>query len=240
MMKKIVLITLILLLAANNAVAVSVQSDPMTDLAEVIADSNLEVDQWQVTLKETIEYAHAEKILDRFRAKNSYLVSGEEDANTIKYSVRHVQKTNGISEYYNVIFPKDTTYNVQFIAVVKGDVWNKSVREKYVNRINSIKNDYFTGNPTKFACIETSFNDKMNGVYVFNNLKRTLNLKHVKKQDDTVKNSTVKKIFYGYTPLWNQKIDVGDRPLNFQMAVNKGENGNTELTIGTPILINEY
>ncbi|WP_174614926.1 YwmB family TATA-box binding protein [Virgibacillus ihumii] len=239
-MKKIVLITLILLMAANNAVAVTVQSDPMTDLAGLVVDSNLKVSEWQVTLKETVSYIDAEEILDRFREKNSYLVSGEEDANTIKYSVRHVQKKHGISESYNVIIPKDRTFDAQFIAVIKGDVWNKSVRKKYVSRINRIEDNLFSGNSTKFACVQTSFNDKMNSVYVFSKIRQTLNLKHVKKQEDTVENSMVKKIIYGYTPLWNQKIDLGDRPLNFQMAVNKGENGDTELTIGTPILINEY
>lgn len=239
-MKKVVLITLILFMTANSVAAGAGQSDPMTNLADFIVENGLEVDQWQVTLREEMSHSHAKKILAQFRNKNSYLVSGEADANTIKYSIRHVQKTEDISEQYNVIIPKDGKYKAQFIAVFHSKVWSKSIGKAYMNRVKTVQNDFFSNESTKFTCVQTSFSDKMKGVYVLNDLKRTLNLQHLKRQKDSVKNSTVEKIIYGYTPLWSQKIDLGDRLMNFQMAVKKGVNGDTELTIGTPILINEY
>ncbi|WP_175631959.1 YwmB family TATA-box binding protein [Virgibacillus siamensis] len=239
-MRKFVLIAFIIFITGNSASAVSMEPDAMTDLAALVTENELEVDHWEVTIREEMTYNKVQEILGQFRHKNSYLVSGEADANTIKYSVRHVQKTEGISESYSVIIPKDREYQAQFIAVVQGKFWTDDLVKQYRRLVQTIQNNFFTEDSTKFACIKTTVDDIMSSVYFFDKLKSELDLKHIKRQKDSVKNSMVKKIIYGYTPLWNQKIDLKDRPLNFQMAVNKGQNGSRELTIGTPILINEY
>ncbi|WP_164667589.1 YwmB family TATA-box binding protein [Virgibacillus doumboii] len=239
-MRRIVLILIIIILTATSTAAGITKNEEMTDLAAMVTEHNLAIDGWQVTIKEQMTAEKVKQLMDILREKNSHLVSSTEDENTIKYSFSYAHKTNDMSENYNVVIPKNKAYDAQFIAVMKGNSWNDSIEKTYFTRLNSIKSAFFGENSTKFACLTTTLSDKIKSVYFFNRVKELLNLKNIRSQNDTLKQSMIKEIKYGYTPMWNQKLKIGDKPMNFQMAIKKSQSGNTKLTIGTPILITEY
>lgn len=239
-MRKCALILIMFLTITTNVAAGNRQHEEMTDLAAMVMDNNMTIDEWQVTIKEEMSIKQVKQLLQNFRKKNSYLVTGAEDENTIKYTIGYAHKMNEISENYKVVIPKNKAYAAQFIAVLSGNYWNGMVEKTYFNRLEAMQNTFFGKNSIKFTCLSTTFSDKINNDSFFNNTKASLNLKYVRSQTDTLEESMISEIKYGYTPLWKQKLTMGDKPMNFQMAITKTQNGNTKMTIGTPILITEY
>src|SRR5699024_90399 len=130
-------------------------------------------------------------------------------------------------------------YNAEIIAVISGENWDERIKKRYVSTINALPEKMFTNQAHEFACLTTHTNGKMSSDDFLETYKQDLNIEQVSTQTDNVQHSTVKKIIYGYTPLWKQSINIENEALNVQIAVS-GNKGNTKLTIGTPILINEY
>ncbi len=239
-MRNIVLMSIILLMMTTAAAASPRQQEEMTALAAMVSDSELKVENWEVTMKEQMSKDKIKMLLGKLEAKNSQIDTGDESENSIKYSFGHIHKNTNITETYNVVIPKDDKYQAQFIVVIKGKYWNESIKRDYLKRVEMIQNDFFSEDSTKFACLTTTLSGKIDSVYFIKQMKEKLHLQSMTEQNDTVENSMLKKIVYGYTPLWNQKITIMDKPMNLQLAFTENENGKTKLTIGTPILITEY
>ena len=239
-MKKMALIIILILLVTNHVAAQNnvPEQDAMTRLADITIESNIEINKWQVTFKENMSKDRLLSLVERW--KDSYLDTYSEDENVIKYIFRKVHKNTGIVEYYSMIIPKDKRYQPELIAVISGERWNGKIADKYLELQESIRQQYFTANATKFACLTTVSDDIMKGDRLVDLLEKKLQLLHITTQTDNVEESMNKKIIYGYTELWNQKYIILDKPVNVNIAITKTTNGETELTIGTPILIIEY
>ncbi|WP_099159408.1 YwmB family TATA-box binding protein [Virgibacillus ndiopensis] len=236
-MKKTGLIFILLLLFTTRALA-HTNHDEMIDLATLVEESNLTIDEWQVTIKEQIDRNGIQYKIKQLR--NSYLVSTSEDENVIKYSFSDVHKTSEVNETYKVIIPKNKSYKAEIIGVLSGEVWSNSIKKNYQKKLSLMLEQFFTQSAKKFACLTTISNDTISSDYFLNELKQKLNLQHISTQYDSIQNSMHEKIIYGYTPLWKQQITVMDKPMNVQLAVRAGKNESTKFTIGTPILITEY
>ncbi|ASK62093.1 hypothetical protein CFK37_07915 [Virgibacillus phasianinus] len=239
-MKKIAIILILILFMTNH---VSAHNKPlsqgeMIQLANLTASSKLTIDHWQVTLKENIPKARLQDYINEW--KNSYLDTYSEDENVIKYTFRNVHKNENLVESYIVIIPKNSSYQSELIAVVSGQDWNTTTKHKYQELQKSIIRHYFSENATKFACLTTASDDTIKGVYLINSVKEKLQLQQITTQTDNVEKSMHKKIIYGYTPLWTQNFNILDKPVNVNIAITNTTNGETKLTIGTPILITEY
>lgn len=238
-MRKLAFILNIFLFITISSGAFANQSDELTDIASVVTEHDLSVDSWEVTLKEEMDQADINGVLQKLEAQNSYKVTSTEDENAVKYLFERVHKKGPIFESYNVVIPKKSMYQAEFSAVIEGEDWNDTIASTYIDRMNDIRTKYFTNKSTKFACITTNIDAKIEDAYFFDQLKQSLQLTNIQTQTDNVEESTVKKIVYGYTPLWEQEIAM-EEPMNLQMVVQNNEPESTRLTIGTPILINEY
>ncbi|GGJ91833.1 hypothetical protein GCM10007063_13030 [Lentibacillus kapialis] len=238
-MRSFALIMSIVILMTVSTTAFANKSDEMTELGSVVSDNGLSVDNWQVTIKEKMAKDDVDRLLQKLRDKNSYKVSSDEDENTVKYFFERVQKQTSFSESYSVVIPENPLYDAELIAVLQGDKWNDKVAADYIDRIGDIHTSYFTNKSTKFACLSTINNDIIEDDNFFARLKNTLQLSKVREQTDNVEQSTVNKIIYGYTPLWEQTIKM-KQPINLQIVIQNAAQNSKRLTIGTPILINEY
>ncbi|HLS09925.1 YwmB family TATA-box binding protein [Lentibacillus sp.] len=238
-MRKLALIISVFLLITMNTAAFAKQTDELTDLASLVTGSDLPVDSWQVTIKEKMNKDAIRRILEKMKHKNGYKVTGTEDEKSVKYFIERIQKDGLFSETYHVVIPKDPMYQAELAIVLKGKDWNDSIAIAYINRVDAIKSTYFTNKSTKFACLTTTIDAKIESVYFFDQMKSDLQLTNIRKQTDNVTNTSVKKIVYGYTPLWEQEIKM-KQPMNLQMVVQNSTQNSKRLTIGTPILINEY
>ncbi|PAV31350.1 hypothetical protein CIL05_01475 [Virgibacillus profundi] len=237
-MKKIVLITFLLLSITTDTIAEKTQVNEMTDIANYVLDNKMKVEGWQLTIKEQIDRQNVNSLIKEM--KNSYLVTRNEDENSIKYSFSSTHKTESVVEFYNVIIPKEKIYDVELIGVLKGENWDDSIEENYNTRLKLMMNKFFTKSAKSFACLTTSDDGIMKADVFIYEFAENFNVQQLKTQIDTVKKSLHKKIIYGYIPLWNEKITIMDRPMNVQIAVTENEIGNQTYIIGTPILINEY
>lgn len=237
-MRKFAFISLLFLCITSEAAADHMQSDEMMELASVVTDGDVSIDNWQVTLKENMDKTEIHDIL--IELKNRYLATVNEDENSIKYSFENVHHSSGISVIYNVIIPKDRMHDAELIAVMEGTHWNTSIEEDYQSILDTNVKQYFTKSAEVYACLTTDNGGIMNDEVYLNELMDRLSLQHMETQFDTVENSTHEKIIYGYTPLWDQKITIGETPMNLQIAVSESGDGDSTYTIGTPILINEY
>lgn len=239
-MKKIAIILILILIVANHVSAHNKTplKDEMTQLADLTIESNLEIDNWQVTIKENM--SKDELLSLKKKWKDSYLESHTENKNVIEYTFRNVQKDAGIVEYYTMLIPKNSNYQPELISVLSGETWNDTVKSRYLELHESIFRQYFTESAINFACLTTVSNDIMNGVYLVDLLKERLQLQHITTQIDNVEKSKNKRNIYGYTPLWQQNFNILDKPVNVNIAVTNTTNDESKLTIGTPILITEY
>lgn len=239
-MKKVALIFILILgitsqVSAHNKTSTQ---DEMTKLADITIQSDIEIDQWQVTFKETMEKDRLQSIINKL--ENSYLDSYSENENVIKYTFRNVHKNAGIVESYNIIIPKNSTYKPELISVISGQNWSQTVKDRYLEIQKSTFQQYFTENATKFACLTTVSSGIIKSDGLVDLLKEKLQLEHLTTQIDNVEKSTNKKMIYGYTPLWEQNFNILGKPVNVNIAITNTTNGETKLTVGTPILINEY
>lgn len=239
-MKKTAIILLVCLGMSSQVSADNIQNDhdEMTQLADIAMESDLEVDHWQVTIKENMDKDSVLKYIKDL--KNSYLDSYSEDENTIEYSFRDVQKNSGIVESYNIIIPKNSNYQPELVAVITGQNWNENIENTYLDLQKRIFRHYFTENALKFTCLTTVSSGTISNVYLVDLLKEQLNLQFITTQTDNIEKSMHKKMIYGYTDLWSQKFNILGNPVNVNIVITNTTNKETKVTIGTPILITEY
>lgn len=239
-MKKTGLFLLLLLALLTKTVFgyTTTADDEIVDLASVVLENNLAVEDWQVTIKEQVTRAKADKLVQQL--KNSYLASTTNDVNVIKYSFSDAQKQKSVVESFKVIVPKNANYKAEVIAVIRGDYWDQSIKQAYYSTINALPESLFTKQAKEFACLTTESNGTISSDDFLKAFMNELKVKQILTQTDNINHSTVGKIIYGYTPLWNQEISIMDKTMNIQLAMNENENGDTTFTIGTPILITEY
>lgn len=241
-MRKTAIIFILFLSLFIPTVAVAVageeKADELSTLASLAMKQNLEIDSWQVTLKENMNQEQLQNVINKL--KTEHTISTIEDENAVKYFVKNTHKIEGVSVTYKAIIPKAKSLEGKFIAVITGDTWGKSSIDTYQHQLQRITNQYFTEFAKRFACLATEVDDIMKSDRFLNDTLEYLDLKYVSTQNDKISDSTNKKFLYGYTSLWQQKINVLDQPVNVQIAIKNMENDNSKITVGTPILINEY
>ncbi|MFD2044434.1 YwmB family TATA-box binding protein [Ornithinibacillus salinisoli] len=235
-MKKTVLISIFILLISNNVMAQETYTDELIDMATIVQKSDLDIDSWQVILKEKMDKPSVEKVIQEL--KNSYLFTRTEDENSIKYSFRDAHNSGEVIERYSAVIPKNPLYQAEIIAVLEGDSWNNTSEADYKEKVNALQRQYFTKYVQIFACLTTSDDAIIKSDYFLSKFDEELDLQHIRKQDDTVLKD--RKIIYGYTSQWKNKMTIVDKPVNIQIVVEKTDEDNEKYTIGTPILINEY
>lgn len=218
----------------------SVQAKSISEieqLADFVADQQLPVKEWQVVTKEKMNESSIKEILKEL--KNSHKGSRTEDENIIKFLFRDTHKGKSVNVIYSVMLPKSKGSNPELTMVIEGHAWNQEIKSEYQTVIHSISSKYFTSNKRIFSWLKTETGGIIhNGVFE-KEIRNFLNLQHTKTQLDTTTN-VERKYIYGYTEKWDEKITIEEIPTNVQIAITQEKNGHTEVTLGTPILINEY
>jgi len=237
MRNSIVLVFIILfLLMSTEAMAKEIHTDELMDLANFVVEQEAAIETWTVTIKETIDQKQLPQILKKLHENKNITMT--EDENSIKYQVNDPQKNESFVELYNVVIPKTENQRAELIVVLEGDSWDKNVRHTYQLRINEILNEWFTNSKQIFSWLEFSDDGIIDRNVFINELIAEFNLQDIITQSDNI--STNRKMIYGYTPVWSQKVRMQSISVNLQIAMAMNTDGDTTYTIGTPILINEY
>lgn len=222
-----------------TGVAPESDNDPLLTFTEIADEHQLSLTNWEVSLKETQIVDDVQTYVNTLR--KTYKLTRNQDENSIRYLIEDKFATKeSITVQYSIIISKQSPNEIVIVAVIKGDSWSAEIKQNYLTLKENIIKDIFTSKVREFTCIEMIENDTIENRVVIEPFLSSLKLENVNKQYDNVQKTGLKKIIYGYTPLWDEKFILKGEPLNLQIAIIELKNGKKSYKIGTPILINEY
>ncbi|MBU5465275.1 YwmB family TATA-box binding protein [Virgibacillus sp. MSJ-26] len=237
-MRKLLLLNLIAILLSSPLTTVEISTNDVEDMIDIVVNNDLEIDEWEVTIKEKVNMNKKQDIIEEIKINDEY--TRKENENSVLYTFEDSHNYSETVEIYNVLVPKNKSDDIEIVAVFKGYTWNEETKTNYTKWLRAMMNNVFTKSARKYTCLTTEFSGIINADYVLNYINEKLDIEHKQTQIDKNKNSTLDKVIYGYTPLWSQEVSIMDEPTNVQIAVITNEMGLTKFSIGTPILINEY
>ncbi|MFS0750303.1 YwmB family TATA-box binding protein [Oceanobacillus sp. 1P07AA] len=238
MFNRLLLFFIFISLFLTTTHASELDSDEMVALGNFAIEQQLEVENWQVNIKESISVDKAEKLVEQLKDDFSY--EKKIDEKSIKYIFKNDHKIDSMDVLYKVILPTESSLQAEIIALLEGADWSEEIKETYITTKNEIVHKLFTKLAQSYTCLTLVNDDIMNSDVFINHAINYFNLRHTTTQYDNIAKSTIKKSFYGYTDLWNEFYSVDDGPINVQIAIIEDDAGNEQYTIGTPILIHEY
>ncbi|WP_080872382.1 YwmB family TATA-box binding protein [Oceanobacillus timonensis] len=236
--RQIFFVLLILCFIINQAFSQPYQKDEMQDLGTFAEEHDLPIHFWDVTMKEQMETAQAEQLIQDLKAQ--YPVQEEENENGMKYAFKSSHKEAPFDVLYNVILPLDKSNPAEVIIVLHGEDWDKQISQKYEKEKQAIQEKYLTKGSQVYTCLSVQGSDIINHDEFLNIAKTYFNIKHISTNNDNLKNSRIEKSTYGYTKTWEQFYFMENDPKNVQVTTVADRHGEKSFMIGTPILIHEY
>lgn len=234
-MDKVRVIYVIILLVFP--ITMTEHSDELLEISQIVSESELQVSEWTVTIKEQMTSQKMHEKISLMTKK--YKVDIIEDDQTFKYIIEKGEQTKSVSSSFAITIPKDNQYKAELIATIKGRDIEAITLKEYESTLSSIKNNFFSSKSKAFTCL-TSINDDIIISDVFlRKVFEKLELQGIFTHYDE-KSGLYDQTVYGHTELWKNEILLEDQPLNLQMVVRTDENQKQKIIIGTPILITEY
>ncbi|WP_407269317.1 YwmB family TATA-box binding protein [Radiobacillus sp. PE A8.2] len=230
----ILLLIIALLIPLNYIQASSLPLSEVDDIHKIIEEENLSLQEWELLIKEQVgseQFSEVKKNIEVMFEKPLKKVKETDMMIKLQASIY----ANDVTESITIIIPKQDKQQFNIMYTIVGTKWNEQIEDTYNQKINSLLQRVFTENLTKFSCFTSQPDGMMNSGYLFKKLVDELNintLSNIKENDFSV--------LSGYTPRWNSVIPISDEPMNVQIASRKGLGGKTTITIGTPIITNEY
>ncbi|CDQ18841.1 TATA-box binding [Halobacillus karajensis] len=208
--------------------------EALMEFASFAADKQLEVNSWSVTMKEKVSTNEADKIKEELATFwNNAVISQERTANAVKYTVKNSHKNKQIVETYSMIFPHNNKSNVEMVYSTEGQ-GTPSLTKLNQTTVEEVSRRFFSKNVTKFTCLKAKFSGIIDDVLVYEKFKQAFNVATIDEIDENGWTSRT-----GYTQKWDQAIRAGDQMMNTQFAT-RTLGGETNITIGTPIITAEY
>src|SRR5690625_7674481 len=118
--KGLIYILIIFLFFTITSSASGQKTDELIELTGIIADSNLEVDKWTVTIKEKIPTTKAKMVLDNLGATHN--ISVTETDELIKYKSVQIKELHNFTDIYKLKISKDKALLYYIIETIKSDV----------------------------------------------------------------------------------------------------------------------
>ncbi|GAA0289513.1 hypothetical protein GGQ92_002444 [Gracilibacillus halotolerans] len=199
------------------------------DMVELAREQNMNLANWQMTIRELVLIQDITSFIEYQTGKGFYI--GKKKDGNIQLNR---QKQSGLNETLLLVYTNDKDmYHVSYF--ISSEEYSNEMKKNADNYIKSVKNDVFSQNAQKFSCIFTNFD----GIIDFDVLKKSainrLNLRTIEE--------TREDHFWtwsAHNPKWEHNIEINDEQMNIQIAVKHTENNQSNIIIGTPILISEY
>ncbi len=237
--KNLGIIILCLFILSFGATRADANMDPelqaLYEFEQFFHEENIEVDSWQLLLREHIVTQDPEGHIKIFFGNHPYEIKETEQA--IKYFSKNTQKKNGISVQLSIVQEKENQNSLQLFYTLKGDEIAGLDENFLLKTINRAKSHFFAKNPSVFTCMIGNSSDNIKIKTITKNFHEKFNLNDVKWMTES-NFSTVS----GYSPdLFVKPIPMSNtEQMNVQLAVRNVATMGTKLTIGTPILTVEY
>jgi len=210
----------------------------LEDIADIVHDHELKLEEWIVTLKEKISRKQAEDHITTFKKSNN--VKYTEYKHVAKYVINKDNNSEGINVTYEIIIPQDQNYAPELVVVIEGTTLTTSTINEYKTILKHARNQFFTKKHMRFTCLTASKNGKIANDDFLKKLSKKLDLMYVSTQKDVINEVSDKETIYGYTPKWKNEIIIENKPLNIQFVIQRLDDEKQKVIIGTPLLITEY
>lgn len=206
--------------------------DTLMKFASFADDKHLEIDVWTITKKEKFPRNKGEVILEDLqkRMADPHISKG---THAVKYVFKDGQKNSNIVETYSIIFPKSMKSDVELVYTIEGQGRQFLTASRIENEMKE-KSRLFSKSATIFTCLKASKDDIINDVLVYQEFKQAFNVAMIDVVDENGWTSRS-----GFTKQWDQSIPYSEQSMNVQFAT-RTLGGQTNITIGTPIITAEY
>ncbi|SES10897.1 TATA-box binding [Gracilibacillus ureilyticus] len=215
-----------------NDTLVSKQNDQLKELEDMVeaAESNgFRLKTWSMIIREKRQIPNINSFI---RNIEGYSFIELTDDGARKF-VADGQNKNGANESILIVETGSNQY--QIIYEISSLSFTEEVRNYYAEKLSRITNELFTSNAQNFTCIEAVSDDIIDIVCLIKKITKKLQFATQTQLKD--KHFTT---WTGYTPEWDQIMEIDNQPINAQIALKNTEDHQTTLIIGTPILVTEY
>lgn len=210
----------------------------LVDIATIIHDQELQLEEWVVTLKEKVTLKQVENHMTTFKKISN--VKYTEYKHVSKYVINEDYNDVDINVTYEISIPKDPHYAPELVVIMKGTSIMPVALSEYKEILKHVRNQFFTNNYMLFTCLTASKNGKIANDDFLKKLSNTLDLMYVSTQTDEKNADFNQEIIYGYTPKWKNEMTIENKPLNIQLVIQRHDDEKQKVIIGTPLLITEY
>ncbi|MFO1444319.1 YwmB family TATA-box binding protein [Bacillus sp. Bva_UNVM-123] len=211
-------------------------------IASVLLDENIFIREWSL---------HAREMMEESAQKNDVLKKIDHlrqefpDWKWTQKTFKNHQETMAIfkdgtkTEKIKISTPKNHDAKTYIIYEVVGQGWNEQIENKLAQEMENRFSAIFRGKPTIFSCIKGEFNDKMNKTLP-NKMEKILAAFQATEIESLKENSFMS--VSSYSTKFQKTIETKDgKYMNLQLGMRKaGDDANTTLVVGTPIITVEY
>ncbi|MFP7492584.1 YwmB family TATA-box binding protein [Terribacillus saccharophilus] len=231
----LVLIVVIIMLIGNGLESQGAGKADVTDdldrMYTVLDNEGTEMLSYEITIRESISRDDAKDYLAKLHEAGSIMEQKTDKA--AKFLVHTPHKHQSIDERILMVVPTDKEYQAEIIYTISGSDWTDNVHTYVQDLTNTAEMRFFTDSATKFACLKAGFGDKISGGILFQNVMEKLDVQPLTNMQDNVYTTTT-----GYTTQLKASRSLADN-MNIQLALHDG-NGQSTVTVGTPIITTEY
>jgi TATA-box binding len=213
---------------AAEAVQVTEDVDRMHT---VLKSEGADLLNFEVTLREAVSQAETQEVLTLME-KHGH-ISKEISENAAKFVVHTPHKQFAAVERILLVVPTDKAYQAEIVYSVSGSEWTDKTQAFVQDLTDEAESRYFTTSAKKFACLKAGFGDKISEDILFQNVMEKLDVQQLTNTEDNVYTTTT-----GYTTQLKASHSLADN-MNVQLALHEG-NGQSTITVGTPIITTEY
>lgn len=193
--------------------------------------------EWKVTIKDSLRVEEAKNVVKN--VENRHLVTSTYEENEIQYMM-DINEFKNMDIQVHVHHYKDEE-QAEIIINIHGSKWNGEVAQTYNAFVAHIKDFYITQKAHVFACLSSTYSATISPNQLEKQIIHGLSLQHVSKGTDPLTDPQKQIDFSGYSPYMEQTIRLAnDKEFNVQVVIKKMDREGFLVTIGTPILIDEY
>ncbi|SDC04042.1 TATA-box binding [Terribacillus halophilus] len=206
-------------------------SDDLNRMYSVLNSEGTEMISFEIMMRETISRDDVDTYLSELDKMGDSSEQKTDKASKFVVHTPHKQKT--IDERILLVVPTDKEYQAELIYTISGTDWTEKIHRYVQDLTTDAQLRFFTQDATKFACLKAGFGDKISGGVLFQNVMEKLDVQPLTNMQDNVYTTTT-----GHTTQLKASRSLADN-MNIQLALHDG-NGQSTVTVGTPIITTEY
>ncbi|MFP7169861.1 YwmB family TATA-box binding protein [Terribacillus sp. FSL K6-0262] len=206
-------------------------SEDLDRMYTVLESEGTELLSFEITIREAISQDDLEAYLADLDEAGPIYEQKTDKAS--KFIVHTPHKQHSIDEHILLVVPTDKEYQAELIYTISGSDWTDKVHHYVQDKTAAAESRFFTQDATKFACLKAGFDDKISGGILFQNVMEKLDVQPLTNMQDNVYTTTT-----GHTTQLKASRSLADN-MNIQLALHDG-NGQSTVTVGTPIITTEY